>query len=281
MMKRTAHLVAATGSAFSALFFARGRPLREALGQIFSNPEKSNYVGADMFRATFAFLTSYGVSGLQIDALACEDRAGVDLIFRVKDSEDAPYRDINTGRLVGCTPWSEPPLALLLRALHWLRVEWFSSIPAVLTSHPIRDLNLSVQHLTKNGLSGTMLASFALAKVGYEEEYRLRQSLPNKSLFNVEIDVWSAIPLGAALKAVAQVQLESIDLHTAPTAVKVSVLTASDGRRHVLREHIPHFALPAFEAYRKEFHPSRNTSANSRYDELLIPAHEWTNFLAA
>jgi hypothetical protein len=234
-----------------------------------------------MFRATFAFSTSYGVSGLQIDALACDDCTGVDLIFRVMNSKDAPYRDINVGRLMGYTPWSEPPLALLLRSLHLLRVEWFSSIPAVLMSHPIRDLNLSVQHLTKNGLSGTMLASFALAKVGYEEGYRLRQSLPNKSLFNVEIDAWSSIPLGAALKAVAQVQLESIDLHTAPTPVKVSALTASDGQRHVLREHIPYFALAAFEAYRKEFHPCRNTSANSRYDELLIPAHEWTNFLAA
>lgn len=234
-----------------------------------------------MFRATFAFSTSHGVSGLQIDALACDDSTAVDLIFRVRNSKDAPYRDINAGRFVGYTPWSEPPLALLLRSLHWLRVEWFSSIPAVLMSHPIRDLNLSVQHLTKNGLSGTTLASLTLAKVGYEEGYRLQQSLPNGSLFNMEIDAWSAIPLGAALKAVAQVQLESIDLHTAPVAVQVSALTATDGRRHVLREHIPYFALPAFDAYRKEFSSCPNPSAGNPYDELLIPVHEWTNFLVA
>lgn len=236
-----------------------------------------------MFRATFEFSTYHGVCGLGIDAVANGDdhASSVALTFRVKKSAAAPFKEVHVGHLAGYSTWSEAPLALLLRALHLLRVQGFSSISRSLLEHPVRDLSLSVLHLTRNGLSGPELAELTLKKVGYEDGYTLTQSLPNRSLFPMHIAADSAVPLGAALKAVAQVQLESIDLHTLPTAVQVTALTDDNRRRHVLREQIPYFALAAFDAYSDAFASNPEDSAASLRSESLVPADVWANFLAA
>jgi hypothetical protein len=221
--------------------------------------------------------------GLEIDAVGNDDGEppSVELTFRVKQSEDGPWGEICGGLLPGYTLWSEAPLALLLRSLHMLRVQWFRSIPAVLLEHPVRDLSVSVIHLTRNGLSGPEIASFTLKKVGYEQDYSLVQTLPNRALFPMSIDADSASPLGAALKSVSQVQLEAVDLHTFPEPAPVSVLTDEAGRRHLLREQLPHFALTAFDAYNAAFASNHEDSAASLRSESLVPADEWACFLAA
>ena len=227
-----------------------------------------------MFHATLSFSTQHGFCGLQVDAInsGTAPNPAVEMTFRVKDYGSASFREVRVGRLVGYTAWSEAPLALLFRCLHWLRVEGFSSIPPSLFSHPVRDLSLTVSHLTRDGLKGPALASLALEKVGYGDDYTLTQSLPNRARFPMKIDTWSAVPLGAALKAVAQVQLENVDLHTVPVAVQVPALTDDNGRRHVLREDIPHFAVPAFEAYKPN---------STDLPQSLVPAAAWADFLAA
>lgn len=236
-----------------------------------------------MFRATFAFSMQNHVCGLEIDAVGNSDNQArsVELTFRVKESEDAPFKAIHVGRLAGYSAWSEAPLALLLRSIHLLRVQGGSSIPKVLLKHQVRDLAVTVIHLTRNGLNGTELAAFTLKKVGYEDNYTLVQSLPNRSLFPMSIDADSAVPLGAALKAVAQVQLESVDLHALPMPVQVTALTDDNRRRHVLREQIPYFALAAFDVFSTAFASSREGSAADLRCESTIPADVWANFLAA
>lgn len=230
-----------------------------------------------MLKATFSFAMQHGVCGLEIDAVAKSDRQApsVELTFRVKESEDATFKDVHVGRLVGYTVWSEAPLALLLRSLHWWRVEWFSSIPQLLLAGPVRDMGLSVLHLMRNGLTGPELAALSLTKTGYDNGYRLTQSLPNRARFPMEIDAGSAVPLGAALKAVAQAQLEDIDLHRLPEAPTLTVLTDANGAGQIVRELIPYYACSTFDAYRAGSTPA------GRGDEVLVPARDWRDFLAA
>lgn len=215
--------------------------------------------------------------GLEIDAVGNDDGEpmGLELTYKVKVAEDAPFSEICGGQLRGYSVWSEAPLALLLRSLHMLRVQWFRSIPTPLLEQLIRDMSVSVIHLTRNGLSGSELAAFTLEKVGYEQDYSLVQTLPNRALFPMSIDADSASPLGAALKSVSQVQLEAVDLHTFPTAFQVTELTDDSGRRHVLRNQLPYYAVAAFDAYRDAF------ASNHEDSESLVPVDEWANFLAA
>ena len=236
-----------------------------------------------MFRATFTFSTNQGVCGLGIDAVGNDEDQppSVELTFNVKESEDTPFREVHVGQLVGYSAWSEAPLALLLRSLHLLWAQCFSSIPGVLLESPVRDLSLSVIHLTRNGLGGRELAAFTLQKVGYEDNYTLVQALPNRSLFPMQIDADSAVPLGAALKAVGQVQVEAIDLNIVPRSVKTSALTDDSGRRHVLRDQLPYYAVAAFDAYRDAFVSNHEDSAADLRCESTIPADVWANFLAA
>jgi hypothetical protein len=230
-----------------------------------------------MFQATFVFSTRHGLCGLQVDAVSsgAAHAPAVEITVRVKDAADAPLTVVHFGQLPGYSVWSEPPLALLLRSLHWLRVEWFSSIPSILISHPIRDLSLTVSHLTRDGLKGSTLSSLTLEKVGYEDDYTLTQSLPNRARFPMKIDTWSAVPLGAALKALAQAQLEAVDLHQIPPAPTLDVLTDAHGVGQIVREHIPYYADSSFETFRARL-PSI-----SRSDGALVPANHWRDFLTA
>lgn len=229
-----------------------------------------------MFQATFSFTTQQGVTGLQVEAVSTAAQApAVEITVRVKNSDDAPFTDVHVGKLSGYSVWSESPLALLLRSLHWLRVEWFSTIPQVLIASPIRNLNLSVLRLTRGGLCGPELASLSLQKTGYEDSYTLKQSSPNRALFPMEIDAWSAVPLGAALKAVAQVQLEAVDLHRFPDAPSLNVLTDGEGVEQIVLEQIPHYASSSFETYRAR------SKSDRHFDEVLAPARDWLDFLAA
>jgi hypothetical protein len=236
-----------------------------------------------MFRATFTFSKNRGICGLEIDAVGCgDDQApSVELTYKVKLAEDAPFDVMHVGRLVGYSAWSEAPLALLLRALHLLRLQGLSSIPASLLENPVRDLTLSVLHLTRDGQAGPGLGALTLKKVGYDDGYTLTQSLPNRSLFPMHIAAESAVPLGAALKAVAQVQVEGVDLHNHPVAVQVPAFTDDNRRRHVLREQIPYFALAAFDAYSTAHTTSLKNVVSPIGSESLVPADDWTNFLAA
>jgi hypothetical protein len=205
----------------------------------------------------------------------------VELTYKVKVAEDAPSDVIHVAQLEGYSAWSEAPLALLLRALHLLRLQGLSSIPASLLENPVRDLSLSVTHLTRNGLSGPEIAALTLKKIGYEAGYTLTQALPNRSRFPMQIDAGSAVPLGAALKALAQVQLEAVDLHAFPKAVRASALTDESGRRSFLREQLPYYAVAAFDAYRDAYAAHFGNSAASQRNESLTLASDWDNFLAA
>jgi hypothetical protein len=142
-------------------------------------------------------------------------------------------------------------------------------------------MSVSVIHLTRNGQTGPELAALTLKKLGYEDGYTLVQTLPNRSLFPMSIDANNASPLGAALKTLAQVQLEAVDLHTFPTAVQVTELTDDSGRRHVLRDQLPYYAVAAFDAYRDAFVSNHEDSAADLRCESTIPADVWANFLAA
>jgi hypothetical protein len=230
-----------------------------------------------MFQATLSFSTQHGFCGLQVDAInsGTASTPAVEMTFRVKDYGSASFREVRVGRLVGYTAWSEAPLALLFRCLHWLRVEGFSSIPPSLISHAIRDMSLTIQHRTRESLSEVELGSLSLSKTGYEEGYQLTLSSPNRARFSMEIDSWSAVPLGAALKAVAQVQLEAIDLHRFPKAPIFKTLTDGNGVGQILREEIPYYADSSFKTFRARF-PSI-----SRSDGALVPANHWRDFLTA
>jgi hypothetical protein len=227
-----------------------------------------------MFQATFSFSTQHGVAGLQVEAVSSDsaNAPAVEMTFRIKDYVSASFKEVRVGRLVGYTTWSEAPLTLLLRCMHWLRVEGFSSIPPNLISHPVRDMSLTVSHLTRASQKGPALASLALEKVGYGDDYTLTQSLPNRARFPMKIDTWSAVPLGAAAKAVAQVLTEPVDLHAFPVPNPMAAVTDAHGQRHVLREQIPYFAKPAFDAYKPN---------STDLPQSLVPAAAWADFLAA
>ena len=206
---------------------------------------------------------------------------GLELTFKAKQSEDVPFSEVCGGQLPGYSVWSEAPRALLLRCLHLLRVQWFPSIPAPILEHTVRELSVSVLHMTRNGHTGPELVALKLKKVGIEDGYTLTQTLPNRAQFPMDIDADSAVPLGAALKALAQVQLEAVDLQSYPVAVRVPELTDDSGQRHVLRDQLPYYAVAAFDAYSAlQASSHRNIEASLR-SESLVAADAWANFLAA
>lgn len=190
-------------------------------------------------------------------------------------SLNATPRPLHTGILENYHPWSETPLALLLRALHLLRVSWFSAIPHELIARPVLDVHLSVIHLTSDGMTGSQLASLSLKKVGLEEDYSFRQQLPNRAMFKMQVDEWSAVPLGAAIKAVAQAQVEPVDLHTTPAALTPEVLSGASGEQKILRDQLPYYVDAAFDAYR-----ARN-AVHGRPTDSLVPAQHWSDFVSA
>lgn len=195
--------------------------------------------------------------------------------FRVAATEAGEPEVVHEGRVERYLTWSEAPLAMLLRALHLLRVEWYSSVPAELTTGRVMELDLVVLHLTQDGLTGTELASLSLKKVGYEDEYLLEQTLPNRSRFPMFIDAWSSIPLGAAVKAVAQVQVEAINLHKLPICAAPARFLDGDGGGKYLREQLPYYAVAAFDIYRKSI------SIDGDVSSPLVPASDWEKFLVA
>lgn len=227
-----------------------------------------------MFRATFAFSNHADMRILEIDVLANIDdpKSSIDLRYKVQRKCDESFELIQVGRLDGYSAWSEPPLALLLRSLHLLRVTWFSAIPPVLISRPVLNMSLSVVHLNQRNVTGVELASLSLEKVGIDDGYVLIQQLPNRARFPMHIDAWSAIPLGAAAKAVAQALTEPVDLHAIPVPNPMAAVIDVHGQRHVLREQLPHFAVPAFNAYKPN---------STDLPQSLVPAAAWADFLAA
>jgi len=229
-----------------------------------------------MFRATFNISTQSGVRRFEIDALPCREApSAVCFSFKVAGTEGGELKVVHDGRVERYVTWSEAPLAMLLRALHLLRVEWYSSVPSELTAGRVMDLDLAVLHLTQDGLTSTELASLSLKKVGYEDEYLLEQSSPNRARFPMLIDAWSSIPLGAAVKAVAQVQVEAINLHKLPVYAAPARFIDGDGAEKYLREQLPYYAVEAFDIYRK------NISFDGDVPTSLVPARDWANFLAA
>lgn len=234
-----------------------------------------------MFRANFLFSFSADRSTtfqLQVDALSIPSKLStppqMGLTFLLVPPNATP-RPLHTGILENYHPWSETPLALLLRALHLLRVSWFSAIPQELISRPVLDVHLSVYHLTSDGLTGSQLASLSLKKIGLHDEYSLAQQLPNRAMFPMHIDEWSAVPLGAAIKAVAQAQVESVDLHTLPVALTQEFLSDASGERKILRDQLPHYATAAFDAY------SVKKAPQIPLTHSLVSAQQWNDFVLA
>ncbi|WP_332853647.1 hypothetical protein [Duganella sp. S19_KUP01_CR8] len=230
-----------------------------------------------MLRATFAFSMHHHVCWLEIDALSRDDAEGpsLELAFKVKASERHQFELMHIGRVRGYSIWSEAPLALLLRALHLLRVEWFSSIPQVLVGRPVLDLSLSVVPLSQNPTNGSPLAVLSLKKVGLDDGFCFVQSLPNRAMLSMSIDHRSAVPLEVAVKVVEAAQLETVDLRSIPRSVSQQLLTDRNGQTQILREQIPYYAVAPFDAFRAE------RSLRSNLTDALVPVEHWRTFLSA
>ncbi len=246
-----------------------------------------NHWGLDMFRANFLFSFSAERSNalqLEVDAVPVRTTEGLPqqmkLTFAIGGTGMVTTA-LHVGFLQDYHPWSESPLSLLLRAVHLLRAEWSSSIPEELISRPVLDLDLFVAHLTSEGATGSQLASLSLKKIGHDDRYTLTQTLPNRALFPMSIDAESAAPLGVALKTLVQVQVEAVDLHNHPVAVKVPAFIDESGRRNLLREQLPYYAVTAFDAYSAAFASNYGDNAARLRSESLVQADEWANFLAA
>ena len=234
-----------------------------------------------MFRANFLFSFSAERSAacqFQVDALSVPAEGGtpqqMELTFLIGPVGAAPT-PLHVGILKNYHPWSETPLALLLRALHLFRVEWFSAVPRELITRPVLDVDLSVVHLTSDKLAGSPLASLSLKKIGFDDKYSLLQQLPNRAMFPMQLDERSAVPLGAAIKAVSQVQVESVDLLIFPAALTPEILSGAGGDRKILRDQLPYYAIAAFDAYRAR------KAQQGHMTDSFVPAQHWSDFVSA
>lgn len=235
-----------------------------------------------MIRATFCYSMLTGSDGrFDVDAQAAtvDNAPAVLLTYKSSTSASEQLTVFHVGQLTGYTQWSEAPLALVLRALFFLRTQWYWHIPTELLEGTIRGMDVAVKLVDARGDSGAELATLSLAQLpGAEGQYSLAQS-PGEG-FHGELNLrpWTSFPLGVAFNALAQSQsqLTYVDLQKWPEPLSLEPLTNQQGHRYVLREHVPKYALQAFDAYGSTLRLLRAGDCAA-----LIPAAAWQAFLAA
>ncbi len=236
-----------------------------------------------MIRAIFSFSTLAGTDGrVEIDARASADDAGpsVQLTYKNAKSPDGALGVVHVGELTGYSPWSEAPLALVLRALFFWRTKWYWNIPAELLEGTVRRLDVSVKLLSEDDNSGAELAALSLTQSHVVEgQYAMAQSFPDDTHGDLlHLRHWTSFPLSVAFSALAtsQSQLTHVDLQNWPEPLELEPLTNQQGHRYVLREHVPEYALRAFDARRPALRLLRASDCAA-----LIPAAVWQEFLTA
>lgn len=236
-----------------------------------------------MIRAIFSFSTLAGTDGrFEVDALATvgDNVPAILLTYKCSSSAEGPSTVLHVGQLTGYAPWSEAPLALMLRALFFWRTQWYWNIPAELLEGTVRRLDVSVKLLGEDENSCVELAALSLTQSHeVEGQYAMAQSLPDNMHGDLlHLRHWTSFPLSVAFSALAksQSQLTYVDLQRWPDALKPAQLTDEIGRRFVLRDQVPAYALRAFDARRPNLR-----LLNASDSAALIPAAAWQNFLTA
>lgn len=235
-----------------------------------------------MIRATFTFTNDTGGTGrFEIDARASADVTGpsVRLTYKNANSPDGVLEVVHVGALAGYSPWSEAPLALVLRALFFLRTSWYRQVPTELMEGRVQKMKLSVEFLDGNDRACAPLAALHLSQLpGEYGKYALVQSVPDDVCSTMVLNHWCSFPLATAMKMVelSQPQLTYVELKDYPDALTLSEFIDQAGCRYVMRESVPDYALRAFDARRPLLRLHRDGDRAAP-----IPATEWQAFLAA
>jgi hypothetical protein len=233
-----------------------------------------------MIRASFTFSSDLVESGrFEIDFATRNQRLlkTVWLTFKVQDVLDAQLAAVGTARISQYPIWSEQPAALVLRALHLWRMTYFSSIPQALANGVVRTMDVTIRHHHNDDDHGVVLMTLSfIRRPELDGLCAVNQTAPGWAYWPMSIDDFHAVPFAVALKVIAQVQHAQFNLHELPSPPSVCPHTDSEGKRYVLREEIPYYALPALDMLIRQY-PQEESPVEAEH----IAARCWNDFLMA